>query len=188
MPIPRLVKAYAGDKEIDKILGREQELYSSGPPPIFDYFVNFEGTGEIKTGYASGNVTLNGISWNLTDTLIGTTASDYKEGLRSGRLRGYTTSSMSMNADKADGLGTISFLYRRFGTDAQVQQIVEYSLDSGSNWTSVSTFTATDTPQTFTAIINQVSNNVRVRIRTNVTNTLDRRVNIDNISITGYRE
>ena len=188
MPVPRLIKAFAGDKEIDKIFGRDQVLYTSGPPPIFDYFVNFEGTGETKGTYASGNVTLNGISWNLTETLIGTTVSDYKEGARSGRLQGRTTSSISMVADKTDGIGEISFLYRRFGTDTQVQQIVEYSLNSGSSWTSAGTFTATDTAQTFTATVNQTSNNVRVRIRTNVTNTLDRRVNVDNISITGYRE
>ena len=44
------------------------------------YVVNFEGTGETKTAYASGNVTLSGISWNMTDALIGTSGSDRKFG------------------------------------------------------------------------------------------------------------
>jgi hypothetical protein len=189
MPVPRLVKAYAGNREIDKIFGNNQALYNSFIP-IFNYSVNFEGTGETKTGYAAGNVTLSGLTWTLTDALIGTTASDYKEGLRSGRPRGYATSAMTMIANKTDGIGTISFLYRRFGTDTQIEWIVDYSLNSGSSWTQAGTFTApaSDTVQTFTATINQLSNNVRMRIRANTANTtLDRRVNIDNILITGYR-
>ncbi len=57
-----------------------------------DYIVNFEGTNETKTAYASGgNVTLSGLSWNMTEALIGTLDSDWKNGTRSARLRGRST-------------------------------------------------------------------------------------------------
>ncbi|MDO8898186.1 MAG: hypothetical protein Q7V19_11085, partial [Bacteroidales bacterium] len=36
------------------------------------YIVNFDGVGETKPAYASGSVTLSGISWNMTEALIGT--------------------------------------------------------------------------------------------------------------------
>lgn len=187
--IPNLQKVFFGDKEIDKIYNLDQVLYSAGPPPIVNYFVNFEGTGEIKTAYGSGSVTLNGISWNMTEVLIGTAADDYKEGARSGRLRGYSVSIMSMVADKPDGIGEISFKYRRYGTEAnQIEWIVDYSLNSGSDWTQAGAFTATADVQTFTATINQVSDNVRVRIRANTAlANANRRANVDDILITGYR-
>jgi hypothetical protein len=187
MPVPRLIKAFAGDREIDKIFGQNQTIYSAGPPPIFDYFVNFEDA--TKTAYGSGTVNLNGINWDMTEVLIGTASEDWKEDAKSARLRGYAASIMSMLADKTDGIGQISFLYRRYGTDAtQIPWLVDYSLDSGSNWTNAGTFTATADVQTFSATVNQVSNNVRVRIRANTgLANANRRANVDNILITGYR-
>ena len=100
------------------------------------YTVDFEGTGETKTAYASGTVNLSGLNWDLTEVLIGTSDTDFKNGARSARLRGYGTSSMTMLADKSNGLGTISFQYRRYGTDAQVDWKVEYSTNQ-STWASV---------------------------------------------------
>ncbi len=153
------------------------------------YLVNFEGTGETKTAYASGNVTLSGISWNLTDALIGTDAADWKNGVRSTRMRGYGTSVISMLANKANGLGTLSFYYRRYGTDAQVDWKAEYSLNDGSSWTQVgSSFTspASDVVQQFSVAVN-VSGNVRVRIkRATETGTSSNRLNIDDITLTDY--
>ena len=51
-----------------------------------DYIVNFEGTNETKTAYASGDVTLSGLSWNMTEVLIGTSDSDWKNGTRAARF------------------------------------------------------------------------------------------------------
>ncbi len=53
------------------------------------YFIDFEGPGETKTGYASGTVNLSGLDWNMTEALIGTLDADWKNGERSARLRGY---------------------------------------------------------------------------------------------------
>ena len=44
------------------------------------YIVGFEGAGETKLAYASGDVTLSGILWNMTEDLIGDLAADWKNG------------------------------------------------------------------------------------------------------------
>jgi endonuclease I len=153
------------------------------------YIVNFEGTGETKIAYASGTVSLSGISWDMTEALIGTDAADWKNGSRSTRMRGYGTSVISMLANKANGLGTLSFYYRRYGTDAQVNWKAEYSLDDGGSWIQIgSSFTApaSDVVQQFTEAVN-VSGNVRVRIkRATETGASNNRLNIDDITLTDY--
>jgi hypothetical protein len=80
------------------------------------YTVDFEGAGETKVSYASGTVTLSGLDWELNQSLIGTQANDFRNGARSLRLRGFSNSSATMTQDKTNGLGNISFVYRRFGT------------------------------------------------------------------------
>ena len=151
------------------------------------YNVNFED--DSKAGYASGTVTLNGIDWNMTEALIGNQANDWKNGLNSARLRGYGTSAITMLQDKANGIGTISFDYRRYGTDSQVDWRVEYSTNSGSSWNQAgSSFTApsNNTVQTFSATVN-VTGPVRIRIlRETISGSSNRRLNIDDISITDY--
>ncbi len=151
------------------------------------YLVDFEGTGETKTSYASGTVTLGGIMWNMTEALIGTSASDFKNGLRAARLRGSTDGSMTMLADKTGGLGTLSFQYRRYGADSQMAWKAEYSIDGGNTWQQAGTdFTASDVVQTFSFAIN-LNTNGRIRFRTaDSSGSGDRRINIDDISITDY--
>ena len=156
-----------------------------------NYSANFEGAGETKTVYGSGDVTLSGLSWNMTEGLIGTDAGDFKNGIRSARMRGYGTSSFTMLENKSDGIGTVSFLYRRYSTDAQVAWVVEYSIDNGVSWTQIGdTFTATTSTeaQTFQATVNSIVNG-RIRIRTeSATGTANRRLNIDDILITDFTE
>ncbi|NMB82684.1 MAG: T9SS type A sorting domain-containing protein [Ignavibacteria bacterium] len=156
---------------------------------IGQYSVDFEGTGETKTAYASGTVSLSGTNWDMTEALIGTDVSDWKNGNRSARMRGYGTSSMTMLANKSGGAGTVSFKYRRYGTDAQVDWKVEYSTNDGSSWTQIgSTFTApaSDVVQDFSQTVN-ITGNIRIRIkRATESGTSNRRLNIDDISITNY--
>ncbi len=99
------------------------------------YLVNFEGTGETKTAYASGNVILSGIPWNLSGALIGTLTTDRKEGLRSARVQAGGT--LTMLADKSNGLGSLSIQHASFGTDGVSTWKVEYSIDGGSNWLTI---------------------------------------------------
>ena len=153
------------------------------------YLVDFEGAGETKIAYASGTVNLSGLDWDMTEALIGTDASDWKNGVRSARLRGYGTSSMTMLANKTTGVGVVSFLYRRYGTDAQGDWKVEYSTDGGTTWTQIgSSFTAptTDVVQTFSEVLN-LEGNVRIRIkRATESGTANQRLNIDDILLTDY--
>jgi hypothetical protein len=153
------------------------------------YVVDFEGTGETKTAYATGTVTLSGLDWDMTEALIGTLADDWKNGVRSTRIRGYGTSSLTMLEDKSNGAGSISFQYRRYGTDLQVDWKVEYSTDGGTNWTQVgSDFTAPadNNVQTFSETLN-ITGDIRFRIkRATESGTSNRRLNIDDITITDY--
>jgi hypothetical protein len=165
---------YTGDSE--------SRTLQVGAAVSSSYVVDFEGASETKTSYASASVTLSGISWNLTDVLIGTAADDYKVGSRSARLRGYGTSAMTMLADKSGGIGTISFNHRRYGTDTQIEWIVEYSMNAGTTWIEAGRFTPGSTANTFSSTINTVGSG-RIRIRSSVTGSSDRRANVDNISL-----
>jgi hypothetical protein len=151
------------------------------------YVVDFEDA--TKGAYASGNVTLNGIQWNMTEALIGSLANDFKNGDRSARMRGYGTSSLTMIENKPNGAGVVSFKYRRYGTDIQVDWRVEISSDNGLTWTQVgSTFTApaNNDTLTFSETVN-IAGNIRIRIkRETESGTLDRRLNIDDITITDF--
>lgn len=153
------------------------------------YIVDFEGASETKTAYGSGTVNLSGLDWNMTEALIGTDAADFKNGIRSARMRGYGTSVISMLADKSSGIGTVSFQYRRYGTDAQVDWKVEVSTDGGTSWTQVGdTFTApaSDDVQNFSQMLN-ISGNARIRIkRATESGSSNRRLNIDDITLTDY--
>lgn len=159
------------------------------PIPAPGYLVDFEGTGETKGSYASGTVNLSGLDWDLTEALIGSEASDWKNGTRSARMRGYAASAMTMLADKSNGVGTVSFNYRRYVTDAQVDWKVEYTTNAGSNWTQIgSDFTAPDSDdvQLFSEVVD-VAGNIRIRIkRATETGSANNRLNIDDISITDY--
>jgi hypothetical protein len=139
-----------------------------------------------KGAYASDSVTLNGISWNMTEALIGGgETNDFKVGSQSVRLRGYSSSVIAMLADTTGGMGVISFQHRRYGTDTQIEWIVEYSTNGGSVWSEAGRFTSGANAATFTSTVNSGVNG-RVRIRTNATGTSNRRTNIDEFSITAY--
>lgn len=157
----------------------------------YTYYVDFDGPSEVKTAYTSGNVTLSGIPWNLTEALIGTEVNEVISGIRSARLRGYATTTMTMLSDKADGISNIRFFYRSYINTSgspdtiQVPWVVDYSTDSGVTWLSAGVFTATSTLQTFNANVN-VTGSARIRFRTTATGSTNRRANIDNITINPY--
>jgi len=94
------------------------------------YLADFEAPA-TKGAYPSGDVTLGAYVWNMSECLIGTSASDYKTGLQSARMRANANAALEMQQDKASGVSTISFNYRQFGTDTnQTKFKVEYSKDS----------------------------------------------------------
>ena len=154
-------------------------------PVTTHYGSGFEGL--TKSSYVTGNVTIAGIAWELAEALIASgDASDFKNGLQSVRLRGYAASALTMLADLPDGIGTISFQHRRYGTDAQIAWIVEYSTNQGASWTEVGRFTPGENVATFSASPN-VSAPARVRIRAAIASgTSNRRANLDDLIITAY--
>lgn len=155
--------------------------------PTEGYIVNFDGDGEIKTGYATGTVNLSGLDWDLTQALIGDSTSDFLNGIRAVRLNGKANSSMTMLADKSGGLGSLSFPYRRYGTDAQVAWKAEYSSDAGATWNQIGTaFTATADVQTFSEVVN-VAGNIRIKISlVDDIGTSNKRINIDDIALSDF--
>ena len=152
------------------------------------YVADFEGVS--KTSYTAGDVILGGISWNMNEGLIGTTAgSDRFNGLRSARVRSNETANstgiLTMNADTNMGLSAITLLYAKYGTDANTAGRVDVSTNSGASWTSAGTFTVDSTNLTlFTATNLNISGNVRIRVvKTSGTST---RYNIDDITLYPY--
>jgi hypothetical protein len=152
------------------------------------YVIDFEA--QTAGSYASETVDFDGIDWDLTESLIGNLAADFKNGLKSLRMRGYGTSSFSMLEDKPNGMGTISFLYSEYGSDTQTSWRVELSTDGGNVWTQVGAdFIATGgnlNPQTFSETVNVVGN-ARIRVvEVSGLGTSNRRMNIDDLTITDY--
>jgi endonuclease I len=151
-------------------------------PVTVNYVTDFEGAS--KTTYASGDVALNGVSWNMSNALVGTLTNDFKNGAKSARLQGNAAAAMTMLSDLS-GIGTFSFQHRRFGTDNQVQWIVERSTNQGGVWSEIGRFTAGTNAATFSASL-ESSSPSRLRIRNAATASGDRRANIDDIVITPY--
>lgn len=153
------------------------------------YYVDFESL--TKTSYASGTVTLGAYDWNFTGACAGNGTSDWKVGNVSARLAGTTkttsnseTSKIEMLSNKAGGIGNISFQYRRYGSDAQIPWLVQWSSD-GSTWTTIQEITGTEQVQTFSYDLNQ--DNARIRIIANgFTTSTDngKRLNVDELILT----
>jgi hypothetical protein len=158
------------------------------------YSANFDGANDSTSASSYGftGKSLGGITWTGVSAIIPTTplTGEWFNGTRSLRMRGYSNTSMTMSSDKSSGVGTISFSYRRYGTDTQVAWRVEYSTDTGSTWTTAGaefTPAASDTVQNFSANVN-ISGNVRVRIIcvTAGNTSSNRRMNIDDLTITDF--
>lgn len=153
------------------------------------YTVNFE-DGTTKTAYPSDNITLNGKVWNLSETLVGNLASDFGTTTYALRMRSSYYAYAMMIQDKPNGIGTISFDYKKYTTDTYTNQIynVEYSKDSGNTWIYIGNIApSSSTIQTFSATVNQ-SGPVRVRIifASGLEAGNAFRINIDNLSICDY--
>lgn len=149
-------------------------------------FADFEGV--TKGTYATSDVVVNGNTWEFVEAAVGSLASDWKIGDRSARLRGYAASKLELKTPKTDGIGSIHFYYRRYGTDAQVDWKVEYTADDGITWTQIGeSFTATADQAQFFETVNQ-SGSIRVRIvrATDDGNATNRRLNIDEIVISNW--
>jgi hypothetical protein len=148
--------------------------------PIMPWIEDFE-IGN-KTSYAAGNVTCSQGIWNMDNALLGTSASDRRNGSQSVRMQ--IGGSITMNFNKS-GAGTITILHARYGSDAVGSWKLQISINDGESWTDVgsvvNTTTTTLTAQEFA--INQVGN-----VRFKVVLLSGNRINIDDFTITNYTE
>lgn len=184
------VGAYSGTATFnsDSAEGKTVNLSGSVSAEVGEggYYVDFEDGNKIS--YSSATVNLNGLDWNMTEALVGSDPADWKNGLKSARLRGYATSVMTMLEDKPNGLGTLSFYYRRYGTDAQMTWRVEYSTDQGENWTQIGndfTAPASNDVQQFIETVN-ATGNVRIKISCVNGASQNKRLNIDDIHLSDF--
>ena len=153
------------------------------------YAADFEDS--TKGSYASGITTNNGIAWTFNDAVVGTGATDRKNGFRSARLRTNETfascGTIAMNSDVNTGLSSITLQYAIFGTtDSSSTGRVDYSTNGGASWTSAGTFAALSTNLAlFTATNLNVTGNVRVRVA-KVNGGGTARLNVDDITLYPY--
>lgn len=138
-----------------------------------------------KTGYAVASITCTAGSWSLDNALIGTSASDKKNGSQSVRVQS-TTGVLSMNFDLTTGLGTVNVLHAAYGTDVLTcTWRLEASTDGGATWTAYvsSIITSSSTTLTNQAFTVNLSGNVRFRF---VKLTGSTRINFDDIYVTPF--
>ncbi|MES2559401.1 MAG: DNA/RNA non-specific endonuclease [Bacteroidota bacterium] len=133
-----------------------------------------------KTAYAGAAVSLTSGSWYLNNALIGTSASDAKNGSKSVRIT--STGTVSMQFNITNGASSVSVKHAAFGSDGSSTWELWMSTNSGSSYTKVgSTVTTSGTSlQTATFSMN-VTGNVRFEIR-KLTGT-SYRINIDDFTI-----
>ncbi|HMP77322.1 MAG TPA: hypothetical protein PKE12_13590 [Kiritimatiellia bacterium] len=158
------------------------------PPVDTGYYVDFEGADETKPAFGPGSVELGGLSWFMNNSAIRTDPADRKQGVRGARLRWHVNTSsngvMSMEVDKTNGLGWLTFLYATYSTDTPVAALVEYSLDGGGSWVQAGRFfdsAGLDELKHHAMPVNKPGN-VRIRFR-GATGSNGSSLNIDNIEL-----
>ena len=160
------------------------------PPPVGAYICTFEDGS--KTGYASGDVLLSNVTWNLTGILIGSDPSDLKIGTKSARLKHDTSDgdeTMTVQTPlMSNGISTISFWYGPYGTHGTNAPALalEVSDNLASGWTQLGLVDAgAVTVLTYYSVDVYLNTPVYVRIRA-VSGANEKSANFDNITIVPY--
>ena len=132
-----------------------------------------------KNYYASGQDVLETGEWTFVDALIGTTAGDKKNGLKSARIR---NGHIEMNFDYPYGLVEVAFYGANFGDDTGGQVQLKYSTDEGDTWNLLGEPVSLTSQLVRYTVSGSVEGDVRVRF----TKTAGNRINIDDVLITDY--
>jgi subtilisin-like proprotein convertase family protein len=179
------VTFYAADKDGTNSETIAIAVIPPGAGGATNYIVNFEGAGETKTSYASSNVVLSGLNWNLSDVLIGTSVNtDRMNGARSARVR--TNGVMTMLADITGGVQTVSFLHGMYGGDSNSTLALDYSVNGGTTWVNAGTVSVASTTLTLFSTNIAQPGAVRLRIRHAGPSGSNRRANVDDIITTSF--
>ena len=136
-----------------------------------------------KTSYTAGAVMLSTGSWYFDNALLGTSASDMKNGLNSARIT--DTGKITMQFDVTTGASSVDIKHANYGTDASSTWQLWYSTNSGISWTQTgSTITSSSTTLQTATFPMSVQGNIRFEIRK--ISGISIRINIDDFSITAY--
>ncbi len=146
--------------------------------PLYEGFENGS-----KISYDSANVQLASGSWLFNDALIGTSASDRKDGSKSVRIE--KTGSIRMNFDYTSGVYFISFKYAKYGSDAKSTFEVQISTNGGASYKKLGKTIKVNSNSLLsdTIIINQQENIRLAIVKLTGTST---RINIDDITIGAF--
>lgn len=144
-------------------------------------FEDFE-TGNKADTYSNQQYQGSACLWNFVNTGIWSSKSEAYEGnygVRFGKSSN-GTASIEMAEEHIGGVGVLTFMAKRYGSDDEATILVEYTTDNGNTWNTVATVKVTEsTYSKFSAEVN-VSQPLRLRF----TRTEGSRVNLDNIEAT----
>lgn len=162
---------------------------SASAQQVYPYFVDFE-TDSIKAYASTTPVTLNGKDWVMPGVFLGemVPTSDKYNGQHAARMRrtDNTTGangSMTMQSDLIQGIGTVTLLHGKYGSEAGSTFGVYYSTNQGTTWTQAgSNITVANTLTPVTVPVNVT---VPARISIRKADTSASRINIDDILISG---
>ncbi len=98
-----------------------------------------------------GMFPLNSGLWNFNEALLGTLATDAKNGSKSVRIR--NTGTITMLFDVTDA-SQISIAHAKFGADGSSSWQLWYSTDGGTTWNQTGGTVATTTTSLQTAVFN----------------------------------
>ncbi|MGI6730062.1 MAG: immunoglobulin-like domain-containing protein [Bacilli bacterium] len=165
-----------------------------------DQYVEVYSTGfenSTKTSYASANVLIDDVNWNLNEALIGTEANDKKDGSQSVRARIPATATMLSGFE---GLAKIAFKYGAYGSDSNGNTIslkLEISKD-GENWIEIFFVEDVDGNLTYHEIEldyskqvfvdNDITLNSNIRLKFTLSGTSAKRCNIDSITLYAFKD
>ena len=136
-----------------------------------------------KGNYAAADEQLQSGSWRLDDALLGSGASDRKNGLQSARIR---NGFIAMNFDLTGGMGTLSLSHAAYGTDGPSDWMLQASTNGGASWDAYVSpvITTTSNQLTTQSFVLNLGGNVRVRVIK--MDAAGNRLNIDDISYTSF--
>lgn len=140
-----------------------------------------------NTGYLNQDFQGHAYNWHFFNAgIYAQSGQDYFNGSRACRLGNNSNSAIYMVEDKEDGLSKVSFMAAPFGGDDAATITLSYSTDGGVNWTDVQDFTIAKARggslTQYTSLTLSVTGDVRIKLQ----QKSGKRVNIDDIELTGY--
>lgn len=160
----------------------QNDIPDPTPPPVVvtptPYSIVEDFESGTKTAYAIDSVQLTTGKWTFSDALIGTLATDAKNGAKSVRLR---TGYLGMNFD-ITGLNTLYIKHAKFGNDATSTWQLLMSTDGGKTYSQLGT-NITETSTTLVTDSFKVTATGKIRFQIKKAGTT--RINLDDITFKG---